>query len=88
VNFHEEIAKASGNPFLHETFARLRPQQQTARIYSNRGVPDLALAVVEHHAILDAIAAGDANEAAKRMREHLTRARTFLFNLLNPDPSQ
>jgi DNA-binding GntR family transcriptional regulator len=87
VSFHEAIAKASGNPFLYETVARLRPQQQTARIYSNRGVPDLALAVVEHHAILDAIVAANPDEAGLRMREHLNRARTFLFNLLNPDPS-
>lgn len=87
VSFHETIARASGNPFLYETVARLRPQQQTARIYSNRGVPDLQFAVVEHHAILDAIADANADEAAARMREHLNRARTFLFNLLNPDPS-
>lgn len=87
VTFHEAIAKASGNEFLYETVVRLRPQQQTARIYSNRGVPDLALAVVEHHAILDAIAAREPDDAAQLMREHLTRARTFLFNLLNPDPS-
>lgn len=87
VNFHEAIAAASGNPFLHEAVARLRPQQQTARIFSNRGVPDLGLALVEHHSILEAITAGDGAEAGRRMREHLTRARTFLFNLLNPDPS-
>ena len=87
VNFHEAIAEASGNPFLYETIARLRPQQQTARIYSNRGVPDLGVAVLEHHAILDAIAAGDTDQAAEKMRAHLISERTLLFNLLKPDPA-
>jgi DNA-binding GntR family transcriptional regulator len=86
-SFHEAIAKASGNPFLFEALARLRPQQQTARLYSKRGVPDLALAVAEHQSILEAIDAGNPEDAAQRMREHLIRARTFLFSILNPDPS-
>lgn len=86
-NFHEAIAKASGNPFLFEALARLRPQQQTARLYSRRGIPDLALAVAEHQSIFDAVEAGNGEDAAQRMREHLTRARTFLFSILNPDLS-
>jgi DNA-binding FadR family transcriptional regulator len=85
--FHEAIAQASGNSFLFEALARLRPQQQTARLYSRRGVPDLAVAVAEHQSILEAIDAGNGEDAAQRMREHLTRARTFLFSILNPDPS-
>lgn len=87
LTFHEAIAKASRNPFLFEALSRLRSQQQTARLYSKRGIPDLALAVAEHQAILEAIESGSADDAAGRMREHLTRARTFLFSILNPDPS-
>ncbi len=87
VTFHEAIAKASGNPFLFEALARLRPQQQTSRLYSRRGVPDLALAIAEHLLILEAIESGNRDGAAQRMREHLMRARAFLFSILNPDPS-
>ena len=79
--------KASGNPFLSETIIRLRPQQRTARIYSKRGVPDAAIAVAEHMTILAAIESGDPDAAGQRMREHLTRARAYLFSILNPDPA-
>ena len=87
MSFHEAIAKASGNPFLSETIIRLRPQQRTARIYSKRGVPDAAIAVAEHMTILAAIESGDPDAAGQRMREHLTRARAYLFSILNPDPA-
>ena len=34
--------------------------------------------VLDHYGICDAIAAGDADLAAQRMRDHLTRAHTVL----------
>jgi DNA-binding FadR family transcriptional regulator len=75
LNFHVELAAASGNPLLEEVLAsllkvRLREQQQIRQLYDNRERDH-----EEHRAILDAVRAQDAQEAERLTREHLDNIR-------------
>lgn len=75
LNFHVELAAASGNPLLEEVLAsllkvRVREQQQIRQLYDNRNRDH-----EEHRAILDAVRAQDAAEAERLTREHLDNIR-------------
>ncbi len=69
--FHTQLAEATGNPFfplvlapIHDLLTESR--LQTLRIYG------ASIAYQHHERILEAVRAGDADEAAQAMREHLT----------------
>lgn len=71
LNFHVELAAASGNPLIEELLAsllkvRVREQQQIRQLYDNRNRDH-----EEHRAIVDAVRAGDAAAAERLTREHL-----------------
>ncbi|MFI5729064.1 FadR/GntR family transcriptional regulator [Kribbella sp. NPDC051587] len=75
LNFHIELAGASGNPLLQEVLAsllkvRLREQQQIRALYDNRTRDH-----EEHQAIVDAVRAQDAERAERLTREHLDNIR-------------
>lgn len=75
--FHRRIAAISGNPIFetvaHGIFSWMRTfHVETVR---KRGLESLTLA--EHGAILDAIADGDGEAAARAMRDHLERANAL-----------
>ncbi|MFC9690720.1 FadR/GntR family transcriptional regulator [Kribbella sp. NPDC056951] len=75
LNFHIELAAASGNPLLQEVLAsllkvRVREQQQIRSLYDNRTQDH-----EEHVAILDAVRAGDPARAERLTREHLDNIR-------------
>ncbi|MFF0344512.1 FadR/GntR family transcriptional regulator [Kribbella sp. NPDC004875] len=75
LNFHIELAAASGNPLLHEVLAsllkvRVREQQQIRALYDNRERDH-----EEHQAIVDAVRAQDAVRAERLTREHLDNIR-------------
>jgi DNA-binding GntR family transcriptional regulator len=73
--FHRGILESSGNDYLVDIVDKLRDQQ---RLY---GLPQLAQAgrliqtAREHRLILEAIEAGDGDEAERLMRRHLRHAR-------------
>ena len=69
--FHEEIARAAGNPFYLETLKRVNAIR---RLFAYRAYADHDAASVhirDHLALLDLIEAGRLAEAAKLMRRHL-----------------
>ena len=75
LNFHVELAAASGNPLLQEVLAsllkvRVREQQQIRALYDNRQRDH-----EEHQAILEAVKARDAERAERLTREHLDNIR-------------
>lgn len=75
LNFHVELAAASGNPLVEELLAsllkvRVREQQQIRELYDNRTRDH-----EEHRAIADAVKAGDAAAAERLTREHLEHIR-------------
>ena len=75
--FHREIAAIAGNPLLtaltQAVFGWLKEFHHRAV-----SVPGLeTLTIEEHRAVLDGIEAGDPTQAAKAMRDHLTRANAL-----------
>lgn len=74
MEFHREIARISGNPIfpaiVEALFGWASAYYQT--IVRAPGAEQLTLA--EHQRIIDAIAQGDAAEAARAMSDHLNRA--------------
>ncbi|MFC6155334.1 FCD domain-containing protein [Kribbella sp. NBC_00662] len=75
LNFHVELAAASGNPLLQEVLSsllkvRVREQQQIRALYDNRERDH-----EEHQAIVEAVRAQDAAEAERLTREHLDNIR-------------
>jgi DNA-binding GntR family transcriptional regulator len=68
---HEAIAECSGNVFLLDTLKRLN---RVRRLFAYRFIPDLdniERHIGEHITMLDLLAAGDRDQAARLMREHL-----------------
>jgi GntR family transcriptional regulator, transcriptional repressor for pyruvate dehydrogenase complex len=75
LNFHVELAAASGNPVVEELIAsllkvRLREQQQIRQLYDNRKRD-----YEEHRAIFEAVKAGDSVAAERLTRAHLDHIR-------------
>jgi DNA-binding FadR family transcriptional regulator len=79
--FHREIARISGNPIfpaiVEALFGWASAYYQT--IVRAPGAESLTLA--EHQRIIDAIASGQPDAAAKAMSDHLTRANALYNNL-------
>jgi DNA-binding GntR family transcriptional regulator len=81
--FHETLIEASGNRYLVELFERLRPHQQTARLYARSGAPGISESAAEHAAVVEAVRARDAAGAAEAMRVHLQQGRGRMFAILD-----
>ena len=71
--FHKCLVKASGNPYLLDTFEGLHVHAQLARLVHEFGEFDNRENAVEHKAILEAVRDGDAQTAADTVRAHLDR---------------
>lgn len=73
--FHRLIAENAGNPFLLAAYNALGGQVQRFRLFSGVGITDANHAISEHHAIFDALRAGDSEGAAAKMAEHVSNVR-------------
>jgi DNA-binding GntR family transcriptional regulator len=73
ARFHNLVAEVSGNHLLYESVLRLHAHLHLHRL--NFPVAHYGISAVEHHRVVDAIAAGDPAGAAAAMRAHLTAAR-------------
>jgi DNA-binding FadR family transcriptional regulator len=88
VTFHEEIAKATGNRYFLDMLRQLgqaiipRTRVSVAE-YAEDQKSYLRKVNLEHHKILDAIAAHDAAAARTAMRNHLSRSRARLQAVLD-----
>lgn len=68
--FHSHVAACSGNTFIADAVARIRAQRHLHRF--QRQLEAVTDASREHHAIVEAILARDADAAAQAMIDHLT----------------
>lgn len=73
--FHDLIAQQADNPFLFRAYKSLEAHVQRFRLFGALGASDVAFAVEEHSAILDAISRRDAELAETVMSEHILHAR-------------
>ena len=72
--FHRRIAAISANPIFETLVHGVLTWMRAFHVEGVRKLGLEALTLVEHRAILDAIAAGDAGAASAAMRGHLERA--------------
>jgi len=77
-DFHVLIATAAGNEMVREGLERVFARMRLYGQYSIRDTPRIAETWQEHQLLLDAIRAGDAVEAERLMRAHLSTARERL----------
>ncbi len=84
--FHQELARASGNPLFDLLLAPLIDRLLEVRRDGARVPGSVATANDGHRAVLRAIEAGDADAAAAAMRAHLLEVRAMLPPDPDPDP--
>lgn len=73
ARFHHLVAEHAGNRLLYDAIVRLRSHLHLYRLYfpaTHHGISGQ-----EHHRVVDAMTAGDADGAAAAMRAHLLAAR-------------
>lgn len=75
LEFHREIFAASGNRYIQEMYDSLGALTHRMRQAIIRGPRDVHEAAVEHRAIVDAFASGDADAAVLAMRRHIENVR-------------
>lgn len=82
ASLHELIYQASGNPFIVEQArsVRLRIAAYRGRMFEKPG--RLTASQREHEKIVHAILAGDANEAAEAMRDHISAGGRVFADLI------
>ncbi|MFC7619324.1 GntR family transcriptional regulator [Microlunatus sp. GCM10028923] len=78
--FHGLIAAQAGNPFLELAYSALAGQIQRFRMFSKMGRTGSHHAAPEHNLIMQALAQGDAEAAAARMRDHITGAAARILS--------
>jgi phosphonate utilization transcriptional regulator len=85
VAFHDRLAECAGNATLAATYRRL---VNALHLYRRetlaRGPDSFPISTREHAAIVDALAAGDADRAGKLLYEHAMESRDRLHATLEP----
>ena len=75
IELHERIFEACANPLLQHLWAATSALGTESRSYTVRLPGVRPQTIVEHHAIVDAIAAHDPAAAERAMTAHITRIR-------------
>jgi DNA-binding GntR family transcriptional regulator len=75
LDFHRAIFAASGNRYIQEMYDSLGALTHRMRQAVIRGPRDVHEAAVEHRAIVEAFATGDADAAVQAMRRHIESVR-------------
>ncbi len=83
VAFHQGLCTLSGNSRVLEVFLRYVPTIRGLLRLDERIMPSLDQVMCQHEPIVDAIAAGDEELAARLAREHVLEAGRLLVALLN-----
>lgn len=75
TELHERIVRAAGNPLLEHLWAATSALGAESRAYTVRLPGVRPRTIDEHHAIVEAIAAGDGPAAEAAMTAHISRIR-------------
>ena len=75
IELHERIVRAAANPLLEHLLAATSALGAESRSYTVRLPSVLPRTIDEHHAIVEAIASGDAPGAQAAMAAHIARIR-------------
>jgi phosphonate utilization transcriptional regulator len=75
LRFHDTLVEATGNAKLVATYRRLIKELHLFRLKGLTAGGGLPVSNDEHRAIVKAIAAGDADAAGRRMRDHVRASR-------------
>ena len=78
-SFHRTLHAITGNAFLIRSLQALRAYFHVGSRRVLAGDAETRLALEEHQAILDAIAAGEAERAERLMRAHALRSLAVAF---------
>jgi DNA-binding GntR family transcriptional regulator len=80
--FHLGLAQATGNSFLVELMERINARLRGIRAVDFTVRDRLVASEEQHLAIVDAIAAGDGDGAAKLVHDHITQSKSEISNVL------
>lgn len=80
--FHRLLVEGCGNPVLARLASSMADHAQRARLATARLRPRPTRSAAEHRAILDALAAGDAEAAREATRRHRARASAEILAAL------
>ena len=86
--FDWAIIGATRNEHLRRTIAELRPHTARLRNLSHVDPQRVEVSVVEHLRMCDALLAGDADEAAAAITDHLAQSLRTIFRNLAQGPGQ
>ncbi|MDY8109884.1 GntR family transcriptional regulator [Fulvimarina sp. 2208YS6-2-32] len=81
-NFHEELMRMSGNPFMHMSLVRVNRMRRLLEYRSKVDRPLLSVQCSQHLEILSALERNEIIEASYLMRKHLGGALTSKSPLL------
>jgi DNA-binding GntR family transcriptional regulator len=82
---HEVIAKSSGNPRLVREIERYNILVQAVRDVVGNAIPAQLEAIDDHLAIIDAVVAGDAQQAQQAMARHIGNAEAIFMRAMFPE---
>jgi len=82
---HELIARSSGNPRLDREIERYNLLVQAVRDVVGNAIPAQLEAIEDHLAIIDAVIAGDAEQAQRAMATHIGNAEAIFMRAMFPD---
>ncbi|MFF5334556.1 GntR family transcriptional regulator [Streptomyces sp. NPDC013181] len=78
--FHAEIVRHAGNQILSRLYDQLRDRQLRMGVAVMEAHPDrIAANIAEHAELLEAIRAGDAEDAARVVRRHVGRVKALVM---------
>ena len=87
LEFHETICQLSGNPRLHNLFQHYSVTIRMLFEFDERVYSSLQEIVTEHYPVLNAVEAGQYENAARLLRSHIEHACTLMTEFLR-DRSQ
>lgn len=80
---HHTICEISDNKVLLRIMQELEELVLRFRVEYIKGITEYSAILEDHDAIIDAVAAGDADEAARLVESHITRQRDYICEIIN-----